>query len=82
MKDVTTLDLVDVSWPISILKCSNRVDRMRPGEHMVVTVKDSDTRDSIVGLLGTLPEYDVTVRRTDECLLVTVFRHANGFGGA
>jgi hypothetical protein len=48
---------------------------------MIVTVKDSDTSDSIVGLLRTLPEYDVTVRRTDECLLVTVFRQANGFRG-
>jgi len=81
MRTVTTLNLVDVSWPISILKCSNRVDEMRPGEHMVVTMKDSDTRDSIVGLLKTLPGYDFTVRRAGKCLLLTVFRRPDAFCG-
>lgn len=81
MKKVTTLNLVDVSWPISILKCSNRVEGMRPGEHMVVTMKDSDTRDSIVGLLKTLPAYDFTVRRAGKCLLLNVFRRPDAFNG-
>ena len=75
MTHVSKLNLVDISWPISILKCSQRVDMMVPGEQLVVSLKNTDTLDSLVTLLETMPDFDYDVRQADGCFLLTVVRY-------
>ena len=74
MTHVSELNLVNISWPISILKCSKRVDMMVPGEQLVVSLKNSDTMESLVTLLKTMPEVEYDIRRVEGCYLLRVVR--------
>jgi len=75
MAHVSELNLVDISWPISILKCSRRVDMMVPGEKLVVSLKNADTMESLVTLLKTMPEFEYDIHRAEGCFLLKVVRH-------
>lgn len=56
------LSLVDIPWPISILKCNRCLEEMRPGERLVVTLTDDETRENLVMLLRATAdcEFDVS----------------------
>ena len=75
MEQPTKLNLVDISWPINILKCSKCVDMMKPGDQLIVSLKNTDTIDSLVTLLNTLPDIDYKVRRDAGCSLLTIIKH-------
>ena len=70
------LNLVGIPWPISILKCSRRVDEMLPGEQMTVALKDADTKDNIVMLLRTIPDVAFDVCETAECFFMNIQKRA------
>jgi len=75
MAQVSELDLVDISWPINLLTCSRRVDMMMPGERLAVSLKNTDTIDSLVALLKTMPDIDYHVRKDAACFLLTIEKH-------
>ena len=68
----TTLNLVDVPWPMSILKCNQRVDAMRSGEQMTVALKDADTKENLVLLLNALPDVEWEVCENGGCILLNI----------
>lgn len=75
MDHVTELNLVDVSWPISLLQSSKQVDMMAPGEQLIISLGNADTVDSLVSLLKTMSNVEYAIRRTDECFLLTILKH-------
>jgi len=73
MGDATQLSLLDVPWPISILKCNQRLMEMPAGEQLDVILKDPFIKDNLVLLLNTMDDFEFDIRRVDEgfCLCVT-----------
>lgn len=61
MGSITELRLVDIPWPISILKCNRFLDEMQPGEHLVVTLTDAETKENLVMLLRATADCEFVV---------------------
>ena len=72
----TKLNLVDVPWPISILKCNRRLDEMLPGEQLLVTLKDAGTMDNLTLLLSAMPDYEFGICNTKGCFSMQIKKHA------
>ena len=66
------LNLVDVSWPISILKCNRQVDEMLPGDQMTVILADADTMDNLAMLLRTMPNVGFCICEKDDCFVMDI----------
>ena len=66
------LSLVDVPWPISILKCNQQLIQMPVGAHLDVTLKDPFIKDNLVLLLNAMPGFAFDVRFADECFCLSI----------
>lgn len=78
------LDLADIPWPVSILKCNSLLDVMAPGDAMDVMMNDGDVFKNLVLLLGALPDTELTARHVGkgyEIRLVKRTRYQNGAVG-
>jgi hypothetical protein len=78
------LNLADIPWPVSILKCNNLLDVMAPNDAMDVVMNDGDVFKNLVLLLGALPDTELTARHADagyKIRLVKIDRHQNGAAG-
>ena len=75
MAYVSKLNLVDISWPINILKCCKCMDKMAPGERLVVSLRNADTVESIVTLLKTKPYFEYELQKNAQCYSLTITRH-------
>jgi TusA-related sulfurtransferase len=71
----TTLSLEHIPWPISVLKCNQQVDTLRPGDELIVTLTDPATVDNLVMLLGTMKEFDFSTCRLDRTFELRIRRH-------
>lgn len=50
------IDLRDIIWPVSVLRCHEALGRLQPGQDLAITVSDSDVADNIVLLIKSRPE--------------------------
>lgn len=55
------LNLVNLPWPLSILKCNQQMVEMVPGERLDVTVKENATKENLVILLKKMREYEFDI---------------------
>ena len=76
MEQTTTLDLFNVPWPISGLKCNQQVDAMQVGDRLMVTLKDSGVRDNLVLLLTALPDVDFRVHNAADGYCLEIVKYA------
>ncbi len=56
MRKKTKIDLIDVPWPVNLLKCHRYTGEMQPGDEMVIIVKGEDVKDSLLLILHAMPE--------------------------
>ena len=75
MERQTKLSLVDVPWPISILKCNQRLYEMLPGQQLLVTLKDADTMENLALLLSAMPGYEFNICKTKGCFSMQIKKH-------
>ena len=66
------LNLVNLPWPLSILKCNRQMVEMVPGERLDVTVKESATKDNLVKLLKTMRGYEFEVCFSHGCYRLSI----------
>lgn len=59
------INLTDIPWPASILKCNNLLDVMKPSEALDVTMTDGEVFKNLVLLFGTRPGTELTARHTE-----------------
>ena len=46
------INLADLPWPVSVLKFSQVVENLRPGDNMVARTRDADVLANLQLLLG------------------------------
>jgi len=66
------LNLVNLPWPLSILKCNQQMVEMVPGERLDVTVRESATKENLVKLLRTMREYEFDVCSSHGCYRLSI----------
>lgn len=59
------INLVDIPWPGSILKCNQLVNDMQNGDMLVATLKDKNVKENLVLLLGGLSDVKYRVQGTE-----------------
>jgi len=72
MEKTRQLSLVDLPWPLSILKCNQRIVEMVPGERLDVTVKESATKVNLVILLKTMADYEFDICFSHGCYRLSI----------
>ena len=72
MEDIAQLSLLNVPWPISILKCNQRLDEMLSGERLDITLKDPYTKDNLVMLLNAMPLFEFEICFSEGCYLLSI----------
>ena len=55
MGHLVTLDLDNTPWPASLLKCNDKIAKMRSGDRLAVTLTDGDTVQTLRILLHRTP---------------------------
>ncbi len=72
MGEIRQLSLVDLPWPLSILKCNQRMVEMAPGEGLDVTVKEIATKENLVILLKTMTDYKFDICFSHGCYRLSI----------
>jgi hypothetical protein len=78
MSKIYKINLIDVPWPINLLKCSMRTDAMRPGDELDVLLEDKEVKNSLILLLNALPELTFNVSTVGRCYSIHIKKHAAG----
>ena len=68
------LNIVDLPWPLSILKCNQRMVEMVPGERLDVTLKENAIKENLVILLETMTDYDYDICSSHGCYRLRVWK--------
>ncbi len=77
MEQSYRINLSDIPWPESILKCSTLLDAMKPKETLTVTMTDGDVFKNLVLLFGALPGTELTARHFDSGYEIYLLKKAN-----
>ena len=72
MRNNTTLSLVDIPWPINILKVNQMINKMQSGEQLTVILKDFDAKESLVILLRTLSDLKFDLFESKGCYQLNI----------
>ncbi|MEJ2640216.1 MAG: hypothetical protein P8010_11625 [Desulfosarcinaceae bacterium] len=68
------LNLIDIPWPLSILRCSHCMNEMAPGACLCVLLNDPDAKDSLTLLLNALDGYTFSLEEVGEVFLLRIAR--------
>lgn len=81
MGKMSSMDLVNVPWPICILKCNRKIDEMKPGDTLNVTLVDARVRDNLVLLLNALSGLQFKFQNTVDGYLLQIKKAGPGKAG-
>ena len=76
IEKMPSLDLVNVPWPICVLKCNGKVGEMKPGDTLKVTLKDPGVKDNLVLLLNALQNLQFEFQNTTDGYLLHIKKDA------
>ena len=48
MSSASEISLIDIGWPVSLLKCNSELIRMEPGDKLDVLVDDSEVAEALM----------------------------------
>jgi TusA-related sulfurtransferase len=68
------LSLIDIPWPLSVLRCNRSLNEMLPGDHLKVRLNDPDAKDNLTLLLNALDGYTYTLEGVREGFLLRIAR--------
>jgi TusA-related sulfurtransferase len=68
------LNLIDIPWPLSILRCNRCLSEMAPGECLDVLLNDPDAKDNLTLLLTALDGYTFSLEEVGEGFLLRITR--------
>ena len=74
MRRISKVDLIGVPWPVNLLKCYQHTGEMRPGDEMVITLKDEDVKDSLLLILNGMPEISFDISIAGSCYAINVMK--------
>ena len=76
------INLADIPWPVSILKCNQMLDALEPDEVLDLTLTDGDVFKNLMLLFGSLPDTELLARHTDAGYEVQLTKKAQRRVGA
>lgn len=66
------INLADLPWPVNVLKFSQVVDNLRPGDNMIARTIDADVLANLQMLLGSRPDLHFYVSHSDTAYRIRV----------
>lgn len=78
MRKIAKLDLIGVPWPMNLLKCSRHTGEMKPGDEMVITLKDEAVKDNLLLILNGMTGVIVDVSTAGPCYAINVTKISAG----
>ncbi len=61
MSSVFEMNLIDIEWPISLLKCNSELARMKHGDKLNVLVDDPEVADSLMLIIDRSEEHSARI---------------------
>ena len=78
MSKTSKIDLIGVPWPVNLLKCFRDTGKMRPGDEMIISLKDEDVKDSLLLILNAMPEFSFDVSDLGFGFAINVTKNRSG----
>lgn len=80
MNKTAKLNLLNLPWPVNLLKCHQYISGMQPGDELLISVKQEDVKNSLIMLLNAIsglsfdvsaegPGFIIRVTKTDPVTL-------------
>lgn len=60
--DLMEIDLRDIVWPVSVIRCNEALARLEPGQDLAFTISDPDVVENVILLIKSRPDF-----RFDQC---------------
>jgi TusA-related sulfurtransferase len=73
------LNLIDIPWPLSILRCNCWLNKMLPGAGLRVLLNDPHAKDNLTLLLNALDGYTFTLDKVQEGFLLRITRDGESY---
>lgn len=74
MSQSIKIDLTDISWPGSLLKCNKMVAQMKRGDHLVAMLKDKHVTENLIMLFKGQIDLAYDVKNSGKCYEISVVR--------
>ncbi len=58
------INLTDIPWPVSLLRCNQCLGKMRPGDERIIILEDVSLKDNLILLFNAMPELSFQVRES------------------
>jgi TusA-related sulfurtransferase len=68
------LNLIDIPWPVSILRCNRCLNKMLSGERLRVLLNDPHAKDNLTLLLNALDGYTFSLEKVREGFLLRIMK--------
>jgi len=52
------IDLRDIIWPVSVLRCYEALARLEPGQDLAIAISDRDVVNNVILLIKSRPELE------------------------
>ena len=72
MHKKSKVNLIDVPWPASLLKCAKQTDAMQPGDELIISLRDKDVKESLILVLNALPQLTFSISDSGDCTIINV----------
>jgi len=71
------INLADIVWPVSVLRCDEALKQLQPGEDLTLTVCDPGVVKNILLLIKSQPDLRFKQCQESESYQITVHRMGN-----
>jgi TusA-related sulfurtransferase len=71
------INLTDIVWPVSVLRCDEALKQLQPGEDLTLTVCDPGVVKNILLLIKSQPDLRFKQCQESESYQITVHRMGN-----
>ena len=66
------VNLIGVPWPSNLLQCSKQTKAMRPGDELIISLRDKDVKENLILILNALPELTFSISDSGHCTIINV----------
>jgi TusA-related sulfurtransferase len=72
------IDLTDIAWPVSVIRCSEALARLEHGENLTIAVSDPDVVLNIVLLIKSRPDLQFDQHQKSDTYQISMRRLRRG----
>ena len=74
MSSASEINLIDIGWPVSLLKCNNELIRMKHGDKLDVLVDDPEVANALMLIIDHSEDHSARLLEQNGHIRITITR--------